>query len=179
MNITCLGELLVDMFRPRRPAHRRGQRVTPVPGGAGERSRSSRQARSRSALLARWRRGFRAPPSEVLGGRVTCVASVSILRRTTLAFIAKPDQTTPSSCSTATQGRIRLRADELDRGLLRSTRAHFGLPAFRGTDTQRDVKPLYCPGRRIDLRCQLQAHLARPREAYEQATAMLRMDRSS
>jgi len=133
MDIVCLGELLVDMF----PAEL-GRRLVevsafyPKPGGAPANvAVAAVRLGARSAFIGKvgdeafghhLADVLRQEGVEVRGMRFDAEA------RTGMAFIAMPDENTSEFVFYRNPGAdMRLRADELDRGLLRATRAfHFG-----------------------------------------------------
>ncbi len=133
MDIVCLGEILVDMF----PAEL-GRRLVevsafrPKPGGAPANvAVAAARLGARSAFIGK-------VGDEAFGHHLTDVLrqeSVEVRgmrfdeeARTGMAFIAKPDENTAEFVFYRNPGAdMRLRADELDRGLLETTRAfHFG-----------------------------------------------------
>ena len=133
MDIVCLGELLVDMF----PAEL-GRRLVevsafrPKPGGAPANAAvAAARLGARSAFIGKvGDEAFGHHLADVL--RQECV-EVRGMRfdeeaRTGMAFIAMPDENTAEFVFYRNPGAdMRLRPDELDRGLLQETRAfHFG-----------------------------------------------------
>jgi fructokinase len=134
VDITCLGELLVDMF----PAET-GRRIAdvsafrPVPGGAPANAAvAAARLGAKSAFIGKvGDEAFGRHLSEVLAAEGVSVRGVRFdtEARTTLAFIAKPDPDHAEFVFYRNPGAdTRLRTDELDRELLRTTRVlHFGL----------------------------------------------------
>jgi fructokinase len=133
MDIVCLGELLIDML----PAELRRSLVEvsawrPKPGGAPANvAVAARRLGAESAFMGK-------VGDEAFGHYLAGVlrdegVDVSGMRydaeaRTGLAFIAKPDENTYDILFYRNPGAdMRLRPDELDRGMLSGTRAfHFG-----------------------------------------------------
>ncbi len=133
MDIVCLGELLVDMF----PAElgRRLAEVSafhPKPGGAPANvAVAARRLGAESAFIGKvGDDAFGHHLVEVLRveGVDTSAMRFDKEARTTMAFIAQPDEDTSEFVFYRNPGAdMRLRADELDRGMLRSCAAfHFG-----------------------------------------------------
>jgi fructokinase len=133
MDIICLGELLVDMF----PAElgRRLAEVSafrPVPGGAPANAAvAAARLGARSAFIGKvGDDAFGHHLADVLKQQGVDIRGMRFdeKARTTMAFIAKPDENTSEFIFYRNPGAdTLLRADELDRQLLQSTRAfHFG-----------------------------------------------------
>ena len=133
MDITSLGELLVDMF----PAEL-GRRLVevsafqPKPGGAPANvAVAAARLGAQSAFIGKvGDDAFGHHLASVLGqeGVDTRGMRYDGSARTTMAFIAKPDENTSEFVFYRNPGAdLLLRTDELDEGLLRETRAfHFG-----------------------------------------------------
>ena len=133
MDIVCLGELLVDMF----PAEQ-GRRLVevsaflPKPGGAPANAAvAAARLGAESAFIGKvGDDAFGHHLAEVLqeNGVDTRGIRFDHEARTTMAFIAKPDANHQEFVFYRNPGAdTRLRADELDRGLLEETRVlHFG-----------------------------------------------------
>jgi fructokinase len=133
MHIVCLGELLVDMF----PAElgRRLAEVSaflPKPGGAPANAAvAAARLGAQSAFIGKvGDDAFGHHLASVLAANGVDIRGVRYDHeaRTTLAFIAKPDPNTQEFVFYRNPGAdTRLRADELDRDLLSTTRVlHFG-----------------------------------------------------
>jgi len=133
MDIVCLGELLVDMF----PAElgRRLAEVSafrPKPGGAPANvAVAAVRLGAESAFIGKvGDEAFGHHLSDVLAreGVETRGMRFDVEARTGLAFIAQPDENTSEFVFYRNPGAdMMLRADELDRELLQSTKAyHFG-----------------------------------------------------
>jgi fructokinase len=133
MDIVCLGELLVDMF----PAEV-GRRIVevsafrPKPGGAPANvAVAVARLGAQSAFIGKvGDEAFGHHLADVLRqeGVEVCGMRFDAEARTGMAFIAMPDENTAEFVFYRNPGAdMRLRADELDRDLLRKTRAfHFG-----------------------------------------------------
>ncbi len=185
MDITCLGELLVDMF----PAET-GRRLVevsafrPVPGGAPANTAvAAARLGASSAFIGKvGDEAFGHHLADVLAAEGVDVRGIRFdaEARTTMAFIAKPDENHAEFVFYRNPGAdTRLRADELDIELLRSTKVlHFGLLSLseepiRGA-TWEAVRLARAGGARISFDLNFRPTLWRdPREAYQQATAML------
>jgi len=133
MDIVCLGELLVDMF----PAElgRRLAEVSafhPKPGGAPANvAVAAARLGAHSAFVGKvGDEAFGRHLVDVLGQEGVDVRGVRFdeQARTTMAFIAMPDENTSEFVFYRNPGAdMLLRPEELDRGLLQQTRAfHFG-----------------------------------------------------
>lgn len=133
MDIVCLGELLVDMF----PAElgRRLAEVSaflPKPGGAPANAAvAAARLGAQSAFIGKvGDDAFGHHLANVLAANGVDIRGVRFDHdaRTTMAFIAKPDPNTQEFVFYRNPGAdMRLRADELDRDLLTTTRVlHFG-----------------------------------------------------
>lgn len=134
MDIVCLGELLVDMF----PAEQ-GRRLAevsaffPKPGGAPANAAvAAARLGAQSAFVGKvGDDAFGRHLAGVMRDNDVDTRGVRFDReaRTTMAFIAKPDANTQEFVFYRNPGAdTRLRADELDRDLLRETKVlHFGL----------------------------------------------------
>lgn len=133
MDIVCLGELLVDMFPAERG--RRLQEVSafrPVPGGAPANvAVAAARLGRRSAFIGKVGDdafGHHLADTLAREGVSTRGIRFDAQARTTMAFIAMPDENTAEFVFYRNPGAdMLLRADELDGDLLRQTRAfHFG-----------------------------------------------------
>jgi fructokinase len=133
MDIVCLGELLVDMF----PAEmgRRLEEVSafrPKPGGAPANvAVAAARLGSRSAFIGKvGDEAFGHHLADVLAQEGVDIRGMRFdaTARTTIAFIAMPDENTAEFIFYRNPGAdMLLRAEELDRQLLRQARAfHFG-----------------------------------------------------
>jgi fructokinase len=185
VDITCLGELLVDMF----PAET-GRRIAevsafrPVPGGAPANAAvAAARLGARSAFIGKvGDEAFGRHLADVLTAEGVDVRGVRFdgEARTTLAFIAKPDPDHAEFVFYRNPGAdTRLRADELDVDLLRSTRVlHFGLLSLSEepirSATWEAVRIAREAGAAISFDVNFRPTLWRnPSEAYEQAIGML------
>ncbi len=133
MDIVCLGELLVDMF----PAEL-GRRLVevsafrPKPGGAPANvAVAAARLGAKSAFIGKvGDEAFGHHLADILRQEGVDVRGMRFDReaRTGMAFIAMPDENTAEFVFYRNPGAdMRLRADELDRGLLQETRTfHFG-----------------------------------------------------
>jgi fructokinase len=133
MDIVCLGELLIDMF----PAEL-GRRLTqvsafrPKPGGAPANvAVAAARLGAQSAFIGKvGDDAFGHYLADVLHAESVDVTGIRFdeRARTTMAFVAKPDENTSEFVFYRNPGAdMLLRADELAVDLLRSTRAfHFG-----------------------------------------------------
>ena len=133
MDVTCLGELLVDMF----PAEL-GRRLVevsafrPKPGGAPANvAVAVARLGAQSAFIGKvGDDAFGHHLADVLGSEGVDTRGVTYdgSARTTMAFIAMPDENTSEFVFYRSPGAdMLLRTDELDRDLLHGTRAfHFG-----------------------------------------------------
>jgi len=185
MDITCLGELLVDMF----PAET-GRRIAdvsafmPVPGGAPANAAvAAARLGAKSAFIGKvGDEAFGRHLSDVLAAEGVDVRGIRFdaEARTTLAFIAKPDPDHAEFVFYRNPGAdTHLRADELDGELLRSTRVlHFGLLSLSEepirSATWEAVRIAREGGALISFDVNFRPTLWRePDEAYNQAIAML------
>jgi fructokinase len=133
MDVICLGELLVDMF----PAEL-GRRLAdvsafrPKPGGAPANvAVAAARLGAQSAFIGKvGDDAFGRHLADVLAREGVATRGVRFDReaRTTLAFIAQPDENTSEFVFYRNPGAdMMLRPEELDRGLLQETRVfHFG-----------------------------------------------------
>ena len=185
MDITCLGELLVDMF----PAET-GRRIAevsaflPVPGGAPANAAvAAARLGARSAFIGKvGDEAFGHHLSDVLSAEGVDVRGIryDTEARTTMAFIAKPDPDHAEFVFYRNPGAdTRLRADELDGELLGTTQVfHFGLLSLseepiRGA-TWEAVRIATEGGALVSFDVNFRPTLWRdPGEAYDQAIAML------
>ncbi len=144
MDIVCLGELLVDMF-PAEPG-RRLQEVSafrPVPGGAPANvAVAAARLGRRSAFIGKVGDdafGHHLADTLAREGVSTRGIRFDAQARTTMAFIALPDENTAEFLFYPNPGAdLLLRADELDGNLLRQTRAfHFGSISLIGEPSRR------------------------------------------
>lgn len=185
MDITCLGELLVDMF----PAET-GRRIVevsafrPVPGGAPANAAvAAARLGAKSAFIGKvGDEAFGHHLAEVLAAEGVDVRGVRFDEeaRTTIAFIAKPDENHAEFVFYRNPGAdTRLRADELDRGLLSTSKVlHFGLLSLSEepirSATWEAVRVARAGGALISFDVNFRPTLWRnPREAYDQAMSML------
>jgi fructokinase len=185
LDITCLGELLVDMF----PAEM-GRRIAdvsaflPVPGGAPANAAvAAARLGARSAFIGKvGDEAFGHHLSDVLAAEGVDVRGIRFdaEARTTLAFIAKPDPDHAEFVFYRNPGAdTRLRADELDADLLRATRVlHFGLLSLSEepirSATWEAVRIARDGGALISFDVNFRPTLWRdPSEAYDQAMSML------
>ena len=185
MDITCLGELLVDMF----PAET-GRRIAevsafmPVPGGAPANAAvAAARLGAKSAFIGKvGDEAFGRHLSDVLAAEGVEVRGIRFdgEARTTLAFIAKPDPDHAEFVFYRNPGAdTRLRADELDGELLRTTRVlHFGLLSLSEepirSATWEAMRLAREGGAVISFDLNFRPTLWRnPTEAYDQAIAML------
>jgi fructokinase len=185
VDITCLGELLVDMF----PAET-GRRIAevsafrPVPGGAPANAAvAAARLGAKAAFIGKvGDEAFGRHLSGVLAAEGVDVRGVRFdsEARTTLAFIAKPDPDHAEFVFYRNPGAdTRLRADELDVELLGSTRVfHFGLLSLSEepirSATWEAVRIVREAGAAISFDVNFRPTLWRdPGEAYEQAIRML------
>jgi fructokinase len=185
VDITCLGELLVDMF----PAET-GRRIAevsaflPVPGGAPANAAvAAARLGAQSAFIGKvGDEAFGRHLSEVLAAEGVDVRGIRFdtEARTTLAFIAKPDPDHAEFVFYRNPGAdTRLRVDELDRELLRTTSVfHFGLLSLSEEPIRsaawEAVRIAREGGALISFDVNFRPTLWRnPEEAYGQAISML------
>jgi fructokinase len=185
VDITCLGELLVDMF----PAET-GRRIAevsafrPVPGGAPANAAvAAARLGARSAFVGKvGDEAFGHHLSEVLAAEGVDVRGIryDAEARTTMAFIAKPDPDHAEFVFYRNPGAdTRLRADELDGELLGTTSVfHFGLLSLSEEPirlaTWEAVRIAREGGALVSFDVNFRPTLWRdPGEAYDQAMAML------
>ncbi len=185
MDITCLGELLVDMF----PAET-GRRIAdvsafrPVPGGAPANAAvAAARLGAKSAFIGKvGDEAFGHHLSDVLAAEGVEVRGIRFDTevRTTLAFIAKPDPDHAEFVFYRNPGAdTRLRAGELDKELLQSSKVfHFGLLSLSEepirSATREAVRVAREGGALISFDVNFRPTLWRePGEAYDQAISML------
>jgi fructokinase len=185
VDITCLGELLVDMF-PTETGRRIAEvsAFRPVPGGAPANAAvAAARLGAKSAFIGKvGDEAFGHHLSEVLAAEGVDVSGIRFDGevRTTLAFIAKPDPDHAEFVFYRNPGAdTRLRADELDGELLRSTRAlHLGLLSLSEEPIRsaawEAVRIARASGTLISFDVNFRPTLWRqPSEAYDQAIRML------
>jgi fructokinase len=185
MDITCLGELLVDMF----PAET-GRRIAdvsaflPVPGGAPANAAvAAARLGARSAFIGKvGDEAFGHHLSDVLEAEGVEVRGIRFdtQARTTLAFIAKPDPDHAEFVFYRNPGAdTRLQAGELDLELLQATGVfHFGLLSLSEepirSATWEAVRIAREAGALISFDVNFRPTLwQNPGEAYGQAISML------
>jgi fructokinase len=185
VDITCLGELLVDMF----PAET-GRRIAdvsaflPVPGGAPANAAvAAARLGAKSAFIGKvGDEAFGHHLSDVLAAEGVDVRGIRFdtEARTTLAFIAKPDPDHAEFVFYRNPGAdTRLRPAELDGELLGTTRVfHFGLLSLSEepirSATWEAVRIAREGGALISFDVNFRPTLWRdPSEAYDQAISML------
>jgi fructokinase len=185
MDITCLGELLVDMF----PAET-GRRIAevsaflPVPGGAPANAAvAAARLGAKSAFIGKvGDEAFGHHLSDVLAAEGVDVRGIRFdaEARTTLAFIAKPDPDHAEFVFYRNPGAdTRLSTGELDGELLRSSRVlHFGLLSLSEepirSATWEAVRIARDGGALISFDVNFRPTLwQNPGEAYDQAMTML------
>ena len=133
MDIVCLGEMLIDMF-PSELGRRLAEvsAFHPKPGGAPANvAVAAARLGAESAFVGKvGDDAFGHHLIEVLGAQGVDTSGMRLDReaRTTMAFIAQPDEDTSEFVFYRDPGAdMRLRPDELDRGMLGQTKAfHFG-----------------------------------------------------
>jgi fructokinase len=185
VDITCLGELLVDMF----PAET-GRRIAdvsaflPVPGGAPANAAvAAARLGAQSAFIGKvGDEAFGHHLSDVLAAEGVDVRGIRFdtEARTTLAFIAKPDPDHAEFVFYRNPGAdTRLRAEELDGELLGTTRVfHFGLLSLSEepirSATWEAVRIAREGGALISFDVNFRPTLWKdPSEAFDQAISML------
>jgi fructokinase len=185
MDIVCLGELLVDMF----PAEL-GRRlvevsaVRPKPGGAPANvAVAAARLGAKSAFIGKvGDEAFGHHLADILRQEGVDVRGMRFdgQARTGMAFIAMPDENTAEFVFYRNPGAdMRLRGDELDRGLLQETRAfHFGSLSLgqepSRSATMQAIKIAREAGALISFDVNYRPTLwASPDEAYDQVMATI------